>query len=109
MLGFITMSKQAQDAFGFPLQRLFGFVGVDWLGPGASRIVKLPLPTARQLSVADADGQQWLHAAEYTVHIGGPPRSADDDNAAMQGKVAVAKLQIESDAPLLVSPPRMQL
>ncbi len=109
VMAFITMSKQEQDALGFPLQRLFGFVGVDWLGPGASRIVKLSLPNARQLSVADADGQQWLHAAEYTVHIGGPPRGPDDDDAALQSKVAVTKLQIESEAPLLVSPPRMQL
>jgi|EP01043_Picozoa_sp_COSAG02_P027497 beta-D-xylosidase 4 len=109
VMGFITMSKEDQEAFGFPLQRLFGFVGVEWLRPGASRVVNLPPPTGRQLSVADADGQQWLHAAEYTVHIGGPPRTPDDDSAAVPGTVAVSKLRIDSEAPLRVSPPRMHL
>ena len=104
VMGFVTAPK----AVGFPLQRLFGFVGVEWLHPGASRLVQLPLPTARQLSVADAEGQQWLHAAEYTIHIGGPPRSQDDD-AAVVSTLAQSKLRIGSETPLSVSPPLMDL
>lgn len=103
-MGFVTAPK----AIGFPIQRLFGFVGVEWLDPGASRVVHLPLPTARQLSVADAEGQQWLHAAEYTIHIGGPPRSQDED-VAVASTLAVSKLQIGSGPPLPVSPPLMDL
>jgi hypothetical protein len=34
-------------------------------------VVELSLPSARQLSVADAEGQQWLHPADYKIHIGG--------------------------------------
>ena len=33
--------------------------------------MELSLPSARQLSVADAEGQQWLHPADYKIHIGG--------------------------------------
>ena len=96
--GFVT-SDQAE---GFPLQRLFGFVGVDWLEPGASRVLELALPTAKQLSVADEHGQQWLQAADYTVHIGAPPGGSDDPTAA---SAAVSVLQIRGDAPLAVSRP----
>ena len=54
---------------------MFGFVAVDMLAPGASTMLSLKLPTPRQLSVADETGQQWLHPASYSIHIGtGPPR-----------------------------------
>ena len=94
-MGFVTSAKE-----GFPLQRMFGFVGVDWLEAGGSMVVQLALPTARQLSVADENGQQWLHAGEYTVHIGAPPGGSDDAAAAA---AAVSALRIAGAAPLAVS------
>lgn len=71
VLGFVTCDDPDVD---FPLQRLFGFTGVGLLAPGEEATVTLQLPTPKQLSVADTAGQQWLHPASYSLHIGtGPP------------------------------------
>ena len=66
LLGFVTCDDAS---VGFPVQRLFGFAGLESLAPGESRTVSLPRPTARQLSVADARGHSYLHPASYTVRI----------------------------------------
>lgn len=102
-MAFVTMSRSDQGRFGFPIQRLFAFAGIDWLDPGVSQVLELAIPTAQQLSVADEHGQQWLHAGEYMIHIGGPPLSPSDDASA--AKAVVSKLLITGEAPLPVSPP----
>ena len=73
VLGFVTCDD---PAVGFPRQRLFGFAGVESLAPGEAATVALKLPTPKQLSVADADGKQWLHPAAFSLHVGGPPGEA---------------------------------
>lgn len=91
VLGFVMCGDREVD---FPKQRLFGFNGVDLLAPGASATVTLKMPTPKQLSVADEAGQQWLHPASYSIHIGtGPPGEEE---------ATVHKLVLRSDAPVLL-------
>jgi hypothetical protein len=91
VLGFVTCDDPDVN---FPKQRLFGFNGVDLLTPGASTTVTLKLPSPKQLSVADEAGQQWLHPASYSIHIGtGPPGEEE---------VTVHKFVLHSDARVLL-------
>lgn len=91
ILQLLYTETYASDQVKFPKQRLFGFVGVDLLSPGASTVVTVQLPTPKQLSVADEDGQQWLHPASYSVHIGtGPPgEEGAVHKVLLQGDVSV--------------------
>jgi beta-D-xylosidase 4 len=112
LLGFVTTQRSDRDgagagghhpaavavAAGFPRQRLFGFVGLAQLQPGEARCVSLPAPTARQLSVADAQGHSYLYPGRYTVHLGAPPSSAP----ATGGGVGVATMASLRDGALEV-------
>ena len=100
VIGFVTCA--GCNAESFPLQRLFGFVGTFLSCTGGlpcgtavwyGRVVRLAHPSAKQLSVADEDGRQWLHPAEYTVHIGGTPSEELTVTAALSvtGTAAVAQ------------------
>ena len=62
------------------------------------------LPTAKQLSVADGDGQQWLHAADYTVHIGGGSPGGSDVPAAAVAAVSLLRIRRSCSAAGGVSP-----
>lgn len=90
VLGFITCVNSS--SIGFPRQRLFGFVGSGSIAPDDTHSVSLSMPTTQQMSVADVEGNQWLHPAAFLVHIGGPPLEAQ----------LVMPLNLQGDTPMLV-------
>lgn len=107
LMGFVTCNDKAVVSAGFPRQRLFGFQGLKQkLAPGESASIRLRMPTAQQLSVADEHGHSYLHPGSYTVHLGAPPGSKGATFAVAAGALEVPLL-LEGAAPKLLRAPQL--
>ena len=86
---FVTSS----DFEDFPRQRCYHFALTGTLSPGGATTLTMPLPTQKDLAVADKSGKRWLHPAAYTIWVGLPREAGSIQH----------EMQVLGREPLLIS------